>query len=149
MGTRKTELAEETWAAITQAMHAFRDSWLAAGRNLELNPGEMRRSRSSPPPAPLPHGRRWRGELRCDASNVTWLADRLEARGLRRAAPGTARPPGQDARHSPTPAVLHTTTRTSCLRVPPEPLLALSTSELRTLRDLMTKCWEQAPGAEG
>jgi DNA-binding MarR family transcriptional regulator len=35
------------------------------------------------------------------------------------------------------------------LRVAPKSLLALSTSELRTLRDLMAKCWEQAPGQEG
>ena len=35
------------------------------------------------------------------------------------------------------------------LRAPPAPLLALSAGELRTLRDLMTKCWEQSPGQEG
>ena len=146
MSTRKAELAEETWAAIHQAMHAFRDSWLAAGRNLELNPGEMR-ALEVLAAGPLAMGALAR-ELRCDASNVTWLADRLESRGFveRRPAPHDRRVKTlslTDAGRS-AQADAH-----DALRAPPEPLLALSAAELRTLRDLMTKCWEQAPGAEG
>ena len=29
--TRKHEIAEEAWAALTKAMHAFKDGWMAAG----------------------------------------------------------------------------------------------------------------------
>jgi DNA-binding MarR family transcriptional regulator len=86
--------------------------------------------------------------LQCDASNVTWLADRLEARGF------------VERRSDPTDRRVKTLalTEAGCAaqrkaqdqwRTPPTPLLALSASELRTLRDLMTKCWEQAPGHGG
>jgi len=86
--------------------------------------------------------------LQCDASNVTWLADRLESRGFveRRTDVGDRRvktlaltDAGRDAQRQ-----AHEQWRT-----PPDPLLALSAPELRTLRDLMTKCWEQAPGHGG
>ena len=147
MSTRKVELAEETWAAMTQAMNAFREAFIEAGRNLDLNPGEMKALAVLGTDGALPMGALAK-ELRCDASNVTWLADRLEARGF------------VERRTAPTDRRVKTLSLTDAgraaheqahelLRVPPAPLLALSAPELRTLRDLMTKCWEQAPGAGG
>ena len=145
--TRKYEIAEEAWAALTRAMHAFKESWIAAGRTLDLNPGEMRALEALGDDEPQRMGDLAR-ELKCDASNVTWLADRLEARGFveRRTAPNDRRvktlaltDAGRAAQRE---AKEH-------LRIPPAPLLALSTAELRTLRDLMEKCWEQAPGTGG
>ena len=86
--------------------------------------------------------------LRCDASNVTWLADRLEARGFveRHTAPTDRRVKTLSLTDAGRAAHDHAH---ELLRVPPRPLMALSTTELRTLRDLMTKCWEQAPGTGG
>jgi DNA-binding MarR family transcriptional regulator len=145
--TSKAELAEEAWSALHRAMHTFRDSWVAAGRNLELNPGEMRTLEALADDGPQPMGALAK-TLQCDASNVTWLADRLEARGFveRRSDPADRRKKtlaltdsGRDAQRR-----AHDQWRT-----PPAPLLALSAAELRTLRDLMTKCWEQAPGTGG
>ena len=145
--TRKTELAEEAWEALHRAMHVFRDSWIAAGRNAELNPGEMRALEALADDGPQPMGALAR-VLQCDASNVTWLADRLEARGFveRRNDPGDRRvktlaltDAGRTAQRK-----AHDQWRT-----PPDPLLALSGAELRTLRDLMNKCWEQSPGTGG
>jgi DNA-binding MarR family transcriptional regulator len=139
-------LAEEAWTELHRAMHTFRDSWIAAGRNLELNPGEMR-ALEVLASGPLPMGALAR-ELRCDASNVTWLADRLESRGFveRQTAPKDRRVKTLSLTESGRAA--HRDAQ-DALRTPPAPLLALSAAELRTLRDLMTKCREQAPGDGG
>jgi len=145
--TRKTELAEEAWEALHRAMHVFRDSWIAAGRNAELNPGEMRTLEALADGGPQPMGALAR-LLQCDASNVTWLADRLEARGF------------VERRNDPADRRVKTLALTDAgrtaqrkahdqWRTPPDPLLALSSAELRTLRDLMNKCGEQSPGTGG
>jgi DNA-binding MarR family transcriptional regulator len=140
-------LAEEAWAALHRAMHVFRDSWIAAGRNLELSPGEMRALEALSDEGPQPMGALAR-TLQCDASNITWLADRLEARGFaeRRSDPADRRVKTLALTDSGRAAQRQAHEQ---WRTPPDPLLALSATELRTLRDLMTKCWEQAPGHGG
>jgi DNA-binding MarR family transcriptional regulator len=147
VSTRKSELAEEAWAALTRAQDAFRVSWMEAGRNLDLNPGELRALAVLSVEGAQPMGALAK-VLHCDASNVTWLADRLEARGLveRHTAPNDRRVKTLSV--TPAGRALHDDAH-ALLRMPPAPLLALSASELRTLRDLMTKCWEQSPSGEG
>jgi DNA-binding MarR family transcriptional regulator len=146
MTTRKAELAEEAWASLTRAMETFRDSWISAARNLSLNPGEMKALDALADEA-QPMGALAR-VLGCDASNVTWLADRLEARGF------VERQTGPNDRRVKTLSltdagrVAQQQAREQ-LRVPPPSLLTLSTAELRALRDVMTKCWEQAPDERG
>ena len=82
-------------------------------------------------------------ELRCDASNVTWLADRLEERGFvaRQSDPHDRRvktlaltPRGRDVRGK----------ISEQLRVAPQVLLTLSAPELRTLHQLLQKCADAA-----
>ena len=78
------------------------------------------------------------GALRCDNSNVTGIADRLEARGLveRRA-----------AEHDRRVKMLHLTSEGEELRErlwerlnrPPEPLAALSEDDARALRDILRR----------
>ena len=78
------------------------------------------------------------GALRCDNSNVTGIADRLEARGLveRRAAE-------RDRRVK----MLHLTEEGAELRErlwerlsrPPEPIAALSEEDARALRDILRR----------
>jgi DNA-binding MarR family transcriptional regulator len=147
MSTRKAELAEETWAAMTLAMNAVRDSFVEAGRNLDLNPGEMKALTVLGTDGAIPMGALAKA-LHCDASNVTWLADRLEARGFveRHTAPTDRRVKTLSLTEAGRAAHEHAH---DLLRVPPAPLLALSAPELRTLRDLMTKCWEQTPSDGG
>ena len=147
MSSRKVELAEETWAALTHVMDAVRESWMQAAEHLELNPGEMKALGVLAVDGDQPMGALAKA-LRCDASNVTWLADRLEARGLvaRHTAPNDRRVKTLSLTDAGRAAHDHAH---ELLRIPPAPLLALSTAELRTLRDLMTKCWEQAPGTGG
>lgn len=147
MTTRKAELAEEAWAALTRAMETFRDSWISAARSLSLNPGEMKALDALAHDEAQPMGALAR-VLGCDASNVTWLADRLEARGFveRQTAPNDRRVKTLSLTNAGRAAQQQAREQ---LRVAPKSLLALSTSELRTLRDLMAKCWEQAPGQGG
>ena len=143
---RKSELAEEAWTAFVGTMQHFQDSFLAAARDLDLNPGELKTLQLLAH-EPQPMGAIAR-HLRCDASNVTWLADRLEERGLaeRRPDPDDRRvktlaltPAGRAAQHR-SHARMH---------APPEQLLALSAAELRTLRDLLQRCLEQPTPGEG
>jgi DNA-binding MarR family transcriptional regulator len=145
--SRKADLAEEAWAALTHVMDVIRDSWMEAARNLELNPGEMKALGALAVDGAQPMGALAK-VLRCDASNVTWLADRLEARGLveRHTAPNDRRVKTLSLTDAGRAAHDHVH---ALLRVPPAPLLALSAAELRTLRDLMTKCWEHAPAEDG
>jgi DNA-binding MarR family transcriptional regulator len=143
---RKSELAEETWAAFRGAMEHFQASFLEAARALDLNPGELK-TLGALADGPQPMGAIAR-LLRCDASNVTWLADRLEERGF------VERRPDPDDRRvktlSLTPAG-RTAQRQAHQRMhtPPSTLLCLSTSELRTLRDLLTRCAEQPEVGRG
>lgn len=135
---RKADLAEETWETFGTLMDAFRDSFLGIARELDLGPGELKALEALDPDQAQPMGSLAQ-TLRCDASNVTWLADRLEARGFieRQTAPTDRRvktlaltPAGRVARAR---VAAH-------LRTPPPALLALSTAELRTLRDLLERC---------
>ena len=85
------------------------------------------------------------GTLRCDASNVTWLADRLEARGF------VERHTGPADRRVKTLALTETGRAvreqiTDHFRTPPTQLLALPMHELRALRHLLQKCIAD-PGA--
>ena len=137
---RKSELAEEAWTAFRAAMECFHDSFLEAARALELNPGELK-TLTALADGPQPMGAVAR-LLRCDASNVTWLADRLEERGLveRRADPDDRRVKTLSLTSAGRAAagqahdVMHT---------PPPGLMHLSNVDLRTLRDLLATCAEQ------
>jgi DNA-binding MarR family transcriptional regulator len=135
---RKAELAEETWEAFTRLMKVFRESFLAIGVELALTPGEVRALEALDPAQSRPM-RALATELRCDASNVTWLVDRLETRGYveRQASPDDRRVKTL----SLTPAGLEARERIAeSMRRPPAPLLALSVAELTTLRELLDRC---------
>src|SRR5947209_19271849 len=58
-----------------------RPRWLAAAAELELTPAQVLTLRRLDPMRPLPMNELARS-LACDASNVTGITDRLEARGL-------------------------------------------------------------------
>jgi DNA-binding MarR family transcriptional regulator len=135
---RKDEIARDAWQAFTEVMRSGRATFPEIARRYDLTPGELRALLALDPDHPHPM-RMLAGELRCDASNVTWLADRLEEQGLveRRTDPADRRVKtlaltdrGRKARGK---IAEH-------LRVPPPALLNLSSAELRTLHHLLEKC---------
>jgi DNA-binding MarR family transcriptional regulator len=135
---RKAQIAEETWEAFNQVMATFKGSFLEIARRFDLTPGELQALKALDPDHPQPMGA-LAGELRCDASNITWLADRLEARGLveRRTAPTDRRVKTlaltEDGKAVREKVVAH-------FRTPPPQLLMLPVHELRELRCLLRKC---------
>lgn len=143
---RKAQIAEETWEAFSHVMNVYRASLLEIGRSLDLTPGELRALEALDPDHVQPMGA-LAGELRCDASNITWLADRLEARGLveRQSAPSDRRVKAL-ALTAAGRAVREQITEQ--LRTPPAQLLALPIHELRELRHLLNKCVAEHSSSE-
>ena len=143
---RKAQIAEETWEAFSRVMDAFKASFLNISRGLDLSPGELHALNALDPESVQPMGA-LAAELRCDASNVTWLADRLEARGLveRRTAPTDRRVKTLALTAAGRALREQITTQ---LRTPPPQLLALPIHELRELRHLLSKCVAEQPASE-
>ena len=139
---RKEHIAEDAWQAFHDVMHLAKDSFLGIAREFDITPGELRALEALDPESAQSMGS-LAAELRCDASNVTWLADRLEERGFveRRSDP-----------HDRRVKTLALTTRgtevrgkiAEHLRVPPDVLLSLSAPELRALQQLLRKCADAA-----
>lgn len=86
--TSAQDLAEVAWRALLDYFIAKRDRHAAMAADAGLTVGSMRTLLSLDPEQPKPM-RALAEEWKCDASNVTWLVDRLEERGLveRRSAP--------------------------------------------------------------
>jgi DNA-binding MarR family transcriptional regulator len=74
-------LADEVWAGFLHLFMLRRNQFLDASMELGLTPGETNALLTLDPDEP-----RTMGELasdwRCDASNVTWIVDRLEEKGM-------------------------------------------------------------------
>jgi len=80
------------WQLLVRFFFAQREHLPSLGPDVGLSPVQCHVLHLIEPGQPLPMGR-LAGTLGCDASNVTGLVDRLEARGLvqRRPAPGDRR----------------------------------------------------------
>jgi len=135
---RKEHIAQDAWHAFSEVMHVFKGSYLDVAREFDLTPGELRAIDALDPDRAQSMGA-LASTLRCDASNVTWLADRLEERGLverrtdaadRRVKTLALTDHGREVRGK----------IAAQLRVPPSALLTLSAAELRTLHLLLDKC---------
>lgn len=130
-GRSKEGLAQDAWRLLLSYLLASRDRNAAIAAELGLTLGEMRALLSLDAERAKPMGV-LAEEWRCDASNVTWLVDRLEERGIaeRQPLPGDRRV----KQVSVTP--LGEKTRAELLRrihQPPEEIAALSPSELSAL----------------
>jgi DNA-binding MarR family transcriptional regulator len=129
--------AAEAWAVMRTLALAQRGRVLAVAAEVGLSPPQLFALQALTPGRPAPMGD-LAGMLRCDASNVTGLVDRLAARGLveRRPAPHDRR-----IRH----LVLTDEGRAlrdrvaQLLEAPPEGFAALSRAEAQLLRDLLVK----------
>jgi len=133
----KEVVASEVWGIILGVAMAQRDRFMGVMQEFDLTPGDFRALASLDAGTPRPMGslaQNWQ----CDASNATWMVDRLEHRGLveRRTVPTDRRvkavaltPRGADIRAR----VLRR------LNQPPREFLALDHTTLRQLRDACVK----------
>jgi len=78
--------AGRAWQLLVKFFFAQREQLPPPGGELELSPAQCHLLHLIDPERPAPMGR-LAGTLGCDASNVTGLVDRLEARGLVRRRP--------------------------------------------------------------
>ncbi len=84
--------ADEAWRLLTSVMMARKEQFPAIAASFGLNPGAMHALLQLDADVPQSMSS-LAGAWKCDASNVTWLVDRLEEHGLaeRRAHPGDRR----------------------------------------------------------
>jgi DNA-binding MarR family transcriptional regulator len=77
--TAGADLSREVWILLQRVVHSERPRFMAAMRAFDLIPPHYIVLQALDEPKPM-------GEvakvLACDASNLTWITDRLEARGL-------------------------------------------------------------------
>lgn len=80
--------ADEAWRLLTSVMMVRKEEFPALAASVGLNPGAMHALLQLDPDEPQSMSS-LAGAWKCDASNVTWLVDRLEEHGLaeRRAHP--------------------------------------------------------------
>jgi DNA-binding MarR family transcriptional regulator len=127
----KGELARDVWQHLVGYFLAQKETQMSAARELGLTPGHMKALFELDAEEGRPMGE-LATLLACDASNATWLVDRLEERGLveRRPFPGDRRvksvvltPEGVTIRQR----------LVERLGTPPEDLVALDRADLETL----------------
>jgi DNA-binding MarR family transcriptional regulator len=103
----------------------------------ELAPMQAIALRNLEPGRPIPMSE-LAGALRCDNSNVTGIADRLEARGLVARRPGVSDRRVKMLELTPEGERVRELLREQMSR-PPEALAALSTDDARALRDILRR----------
>jgi DNA-binding MarR family transcriptional regulator len=151
--TNKRELAKDVWRAMAEFTFANfqRSDHVQLLRELGLTPGHLKALAVLDPDEPRPM-RALADALSCDASQVTWLVDRLEERGLvqRRALASDRRVKTVAL----TPEGVQTRMRLQAMYYePPEDLLKLDAAALEALRaDLSVlprhPMWSQRPAPE-
>jgi DNA-binding MarR family transcriptional regulator len=136
MATRiRTDAATEAWKRMLELMWSQRGRFMDGAGELGLSPMQAHALRFLEQPRSMSE---LAEQLLCDASNVTGIVDRLEARGLlqRRAS-------SEDRRVkllclTEAGEALRTRVRER-IEVPPPELAALSAHEQRALRDLLAR----------
>lgn len=135
-GEDEDSLPRQAWTLLFELMHAHMRNFPALAAEFELSPvqAHVLRQLGEGPLAMSTLA----GYLSCDASNVTGLVDRLEARGL------VARKSSEQDRRV---KMLVLTEAGVALRErllerlaePPEPIARLGDADLRALRDIMRR----------
>lgn len=129
--------AREAWSLLWEMMLARRSKFVSAMGDLELTPVQGIVLRRLDPDRPTPMNELAEA-LACDASNVTGLVDRLEARGFveRRAAPADRRVKTLVL----TPAGIALRRRVlERMSEPPDEIARLSRADQRALRDILRR----------
>jgi MarR family transcriptional regulator, organic hydroperoxide resistance regulator len=135
-----TSPAGEAWRLLGELLHQHKHRFAAIAAEFELSPPQVWALRSLDPLEPVPMSD-LACALRCDASNVTGIVDRLEKRGLVERQP---------ARHDRRVKHLVLTDQGSDTRerllerldAPPSGIQALSAAEQRQLADLLRRAVE-------
>jgi DNA-binding MarR family transcriptional regulator len=136
MATRaRTEAATQAWKLMMKLVWQHRGRFIESVGELGLSPMQAHALRFLERPVPMSE---LAETLWCDASNVTGIVDRLEARGLveRRHAP--------DDRRVKLLCLTAEGERTrrrviARMRRPPAPIAGLSPEDQRALRDLLAR----------
>lgn len=133
----KAEIAGDAWRLVAQLFFGRAGHAGEIAGSFGLTPGHMKALLTIEPGEPKPMGT-LAETLHCDASNVTWLVDRLEERGF------------VERRTHPTDRRIRTVALTRdgvrarakiearLYEAPPE-FEKLTTAELETLRDILRK----------
>ena len=131
----KTDLGNEAWSLLQRVVFSQRPRWMAVIREYDLVPPHWIALQTLDEPKPMGELAK---QLACDSSNVTWITDRLEERGLveRHA-----------AEHDRRVKLLVLTAKGRALRAEleerlseaPPPIEALSAEDQRTLRDVLSR----------
>ncbi|MGH9180563.1 MAG: MarR family winged helix-turn-helix transcriptional regulator [Acidimicrobiales bacterium] len=134
--TRAT-LAADVWSLFLVFFKGHRERVQQLLEDLGLSFGDMRALLALDAGEPRPMGvlaTAWA----CDASNATWMVDRLEQRGLveRRSLPGDRRVKAVVLTEQGVAAKADLVTR---LHEPPADVISLSRAELLALREALTK----------
>ncbi len=133
-------LMNRAWELLYELMMAQRAQMPAIAAEFELSPMQVQLLRLVEPERPMPMGKAACG-LGCDASNITGIVDRLEARGL------IERRPGADRRVK----VLVITSDGARIRrlimtrlaQPPAAIAALSEDDQRMLATILSRALSQ------
>ena len=133
----RRDAGREAWALLGQLTLNQRSRFMAAVAEFDLSPMQAHALKMLDPQHPLPMSD-LAGQLRCDASNVTGIVDRLEGRGLVERHPDAA-----DRRVK----ALALTSEGLALRErvverlaePPEAIKRLSAEDQRVLRDILVR----------
>jgi len=145
--TPPSKEAREAWGMLWELTLRERALFVSAMGELDLTPVQGIVLRRLDPGRPTPMNELAEA-LSCDASNVTGLVDRLEARGFleRRAAPGDRRvktlvltPAGTDVRRR----VIERMSR------PPDAIARLSARDQRALRDILRRALAARGDSDG
>ena len=135
---RKSDLGSEAWSLLQRVVSSQRPRWMAAIREYDLVPPHWIALQTLDEPKPMGELAK---QLACDSSNVTWITDRLEERGLVER---------QAAEHDRRVKLLVLTPKGRALRAeieerlsePPPPIAALSPEDQQALRDLLGRVVE-------
>jgi DNA-binding MarR family transcriptional regulator len=133
--------AHDAWGLIHDLFMSQRTRFLAIASEFDLAPGQLGALKSLDPDRPLPMSE-LADTLHCDASNVTGIVDRLEARGY------VERQPADYDRRVKLLAVTPEGARVRArlaerMSQPPEQIAALPASDQRALRDILRRALER------
>jgi DNA-binding MarR family transcriptional regulator len=140
---RRSSRAAEAWALLFDLLMRQRTRLPGLAAEFELSEPQCHVLRSIEPGAEAPM-RRLVERLRCDASNVTGIVDRLEARGLveRTACPHDRRV--RMVRLTPRGAQMRARI-VARMAEPPEPIAGLPADDLATLCAILRRALTPSP----
>ena len=134
---RETDRATEVWRLMTAVFLERKEQFPALAASLGLNPGALHALMSLDEGEPKSMSA-LAGDWKCDASNVTWLVDRLEDAGL------AERRPHPTDRRVRTVALTRKGAKARAqveakLHEPPAAIRGLSDGDLATLERVLRK----------